>query len=72
MTWLGHAFSTYVLHTQKGDGYQWWSGPGGDLGLLAALCLFALKHNCHTHRCPRIGRMLGADGHHRCKRHHAH
>jgi hypothetical protein len=70
LAWLHTALNTYVLHTEHGDGYQWWSGAGSDLGLAAAITAFLLKHNCHEHRCWRVGRMHGADGAHRCKRHH--
>ncbi len=68
--WLSTAFSTYVLHPEHNDGYQWWSGPGSDLGLAGAVIVFALKHNCYEHGCPRIARVVGQDGHSRCKRHH--
>jgi hypothetical protein len=68
--WLSTAFSTYVLHTEHGNGYQWWSGPAIVGGLAWNGVVQARKHNCYEHRCPFIGRFLGADGHHRCKRHH--
>lgn len=53
--WLSTAFSTYLLHTEHGNGYQWWSsGPGPGLGqitlLLAPLAWFHHK-NCHHAGC---------------------
>lgn len=68
--WLGTAINTYVLHTEHGNGYAMWSGPIIAFGLLYNGTISALKHNCYEHRCPRVGRVLGGDGHHRCKRCH--
>lgn len=53
--------------------YNWWSGIEGaipQLSILSLAAAFLLKHNCYEHKCFRIGRVLGDDGHHRCKRHH--
>lgn len=38
--------------------------------LLIGVPTFILKHNCYEHGCPRPARVLGDDGHHRCKRCH--
>lgn len=40
------------------------------LALVIGVPSLLLKHNCYEHRCPRIGRLKGDDGHVRCKRHH--
>jgi hypothetical protein len=47
---------TYLLHPYSGDGYQFWSGIGSDVGevtLLGALLALYRAHCC-TH-CHRIG-----------------
>lgn len=68
--WISTGFSVYILHPNRGQGYQWWSGPGGDLAYMAFLYTLLRKHNCYEHRCPLIGHLKGDDGHIRCKRHH--
>ena len=57
--WLSTAFSTYVLHSQHGNGYQWSSGPGANFGEVTVIGVAygAFRRvNCHQHRCWRIGR----------------
>lgn len=74
ITWILTAIHTYLLHSEHGNGYQWWSagpGPGlGQLSLVAVAYAFLRKHNCYEHGCWRIGKLQGNDGHIRCKRHH--
>ena len=64
------------LGTTDGSGrwYLWWSGMFGNLAIFAGLGIFLRKHNCHIHRCLRLGRhtAVDADGveHIVCKHHH--
>ena len=54
--WLSTAFSTYVLHPEHGNGYQWHSGIGANLGqytIVSALLLHIKHRNCHHKRCWR-------------------
>lgn len=71
--WLSQAFSTYVLHVQNHNGYQWWSGAGSDLGELALITavIAAYRHvNCDAPRCWRRGPYKTAAGHKLCRKHH--
>lgn len=72
--WLSQAFSTYVLHVQNHNGYQFWSGFGSDLGeaTLIGIALGAWRHvNCHAPRCLRFGKHPTADHQHKlCRKHH--
>lgn len=64
------------LGTTNGDGrwYLWWSGMFGNLTVFAAVIVFYRKHNCHVHRCWRIGSHTAVDAngveHVVCKTHH--
>jgi hypothetical protein len=64
------------LGTTNGGGrwYLWWSGMFGNLTIFAALIVFYRKHNCHIHRCPRVGRHAAVDANGLeyvvCKHHH--
>ncbi|HMG62694.1 MAG TPA: hypothetical protein VK599_07080 [Streptosporangiaceae bacterium] len=52
--------------------YDFWSGTGSDLAeasIPVALAAGWRKHNCHEHRCWRLGRHL-VDGTPWCDRHH--
>lgn len=76
LEWLSHAFSTYILHSQHGNGYQWGSGGPGFLWIFQ-LCAYVTiayqlvrRHNCHVHRCWRVSWHVGPDGHPVCKVHH--
>jgi len=72
--WLSTAFSTYVLHSQHGLGYQWASGPGanfGEIAIIGAAIGLYRRWNCSAPRCWRHGKHPTADGlHHLCRRHH--
>lgn len=71
--WITTAFSTYVLHPLKGNGYQWWSGAGSDLTYLGILAVWLRKHNCHRQGCWRIQwHVHPTTGELLCKRHHPH
>jgi hypothetical protein len=66
MSWIGQAISTYVLHVEHGNGYQWWSGFGGrTLGASAVLGLLWHRYNCHESGCWRPVR----HGKHYCPKH---
>lgn len=73
--WLSAAFSTYVLHVQNKNGYQWWSGMGANFGEITVLGLVigATKHkNCHHKRCWRTWPFVHLHPEHgwpSCKRH---
>lgn len=59
----------------SGPWYGFWSGIGSDLselaGLLTVAWLFWRRHNCHVHRCWRIGRHpVAGTGYVVCARHH--
>jgi hypothetical protein len=52
-----HWFDTYFVHVLTGNGYQFWSGIGSDVGeitLLGIVLLWWRQHNCHVHKCWRI------------------
>ncbi len=72
--WLSHAFYTYVLHVQRANGYQWWSGFGANFGEISVvlLAIGAWRHiNCASPWCPRLGKHPTADGLHKlCRKHH--
>lgn len=69
VTWLSHGISTYLLHSQHGNGYAWWSsGPGPGLGqvtLVVGLVTWWLHTRCDNPRCVRKGKYQTADGHHK-------
>lgn len=73
MGWLVHILG---IDTQTGRWYTFWSGSGSDIGELAILGgLYGLvrKHNCHVHRCPRLGRHpVEGTRYVVCRRHHPH
>lgn len=51
--WLG-------MDNLSGPIYGFFSGSGSDiqeLGIVPALALLYRRHNCHQHRCPRIGHL---------------
>lgn len=69
--WIKTAVDTYILHSEHGNGYQWWSGPGSDLAYASILYTLLRKHNCYEKRCFRIGTHRSQlDQHIRCGRHH--
>lgn len=71
---MGSFFSTYFLHVLHGDGYQWWSGAGSDLGelTLVGIALGVVRHhNCHQRRCWRPGHRHPEHGWPSCKQHWA-
>lgn len=56
MHWLLHILG---VDDVSGPYYGWWSGAGSDLGeyaILGGIIAAARKHNCHVHRCWRLGR----------------
>jgi hypothetical protein len=70
--WLWVAFQTYVLHTEHGNGYAWWSGPGSDIGevTLVGLLVAAYRHhNCGEPRCWRLGHAHPEHGQPVCRKH---
>lgn len=73
MSWLPHVLG---IDDESGPFYAWWSGAGSDISelvLLGGLYALLRKHNCHVHRCWRIGRLpVEIDGasYVVCRRHH--
>ena len=71
---MPHWFDTYFVHTLSGNGYQFWSGIGSDIGELTLLGIVAVvwrNHNCHVHRCWRLSwHPHPVHGHPVCRRHH--
>lgn len=69
--WL--AIHTGTLN-EPGPYYGFWSGFGSDLGeyvIIGGVIGAYRKHNCHTHRCPWIGKYPVANGEFFvCKKHH--
>ncbi|MDQ1747151.1 MAG: hypothetical protein QOD07_1414 [Frankiaceae bacterium] len=65
-----------VLGVTDGGGrwYLWWSGMFGNLTIFAAVGIFYRRHNCHIHRCPRLGHHAAVDANGVeylvCRRHH--
>lgn len=70
--WISQAFSTYVLHTQHGNGYQWWSGPGGDLAYIAFFVGFYKHINCEHPGCWLPGHRHPEHGRPVCRKHYHH
>ena len=68
MHWLWHALG---IDTQQSWAYDFWSGIGTQFKLTGLLLPYVLyrKHNCHVHKCWRIGRFQ-ADRWVVCARHH--
>jgi len=62
----------WLLHPLGGLGYQFWSGIGSDVFLLAPLGLLWRRFNCHEPRCPRLVFRASPDDpeHMLCRRHH--
>ena len=53
--------------------YNWWSGPGSDLGeltIVGGMVAVYRKHNCHSPWCWRLGHHTLADGTPICRKHH--
>jgi hypothetical protein len=62
----------WMFDPLHGDGYQFWSGIGSDVFLLAPFAVFYRRHNCHVDGCWRIQFKPHPDkpGHVVCRKHH--
>ena len=72
MAWISQAFSTYILHFMHGNGYQFWSGMGSDIGeatIVTALVAQYKHRNCHEKGCWRMGHQHPITGAIHCKHH---
>ena len=72
--WITTAISTYILHAEHGNGYQWHSGIGSvytpkDLVYMGALAKMAHHKNCHRKGCWRFGHPHPEHGWPACKHH---
>lgn len=71
MSWLLH-FSG--VDNGSGRWYLWWSGFGANFqeyALIGAVVLLYRRHNCHVHRCWRVGRYpVEGTGYVVCRAHH--
>ncbi len=57
MHWLAHILG---LDDLSGPWYGWWSGAGSDLSevaIIGGMASIVRRHNCHAHRCWRVGRL---------------
>jgi len=74
--WLWTAISTYLLHSEHGNGYQFWSsGPGPGLGqvaLLGGAAGLLRHHNCEHPGCWRLGHRHPEHGRPVCRAHYHH
>jgi hypothetical protein len=70
--WLLHF--TGVRPLQPSYWYNFWSGFGanfGELAIVGGLLTIVRQHNCHVHRCWRLGRHeVEGTPHKVCRRHH--
>ncbi len=68
LSWLYNA-GRWTWHDP--DGYNFISGPLADITLLGGAYAIIRRHNCHAHRCLRIGRhkVAGTD-YIVCRKHH--
>lgn len=68
MYWVMHLTG---LDSASGPAYLFWSGIGGNLGIIAVLYGVLRKHNCHVRGCLRIGIYhVGGTPYVVCRRHH--
>ncbi|HVU74528.1 MAG TPA: hypothetical protein VHE83_16300 [Mycobacteriales bacterium] len=60
-----------IFGTDSGGWYAFWSGFAQGVPLFGGLYLLARKHNCHVHRCWRIGRHpVDGTSYVTCRTHH--
>lgn len=73
---LAASFWTHdIFHPLNGNGYQFWSGIAGSFitggGIWTGVVHGFLKHNCHVHRCLRIGKFdVEGTPFRVCRKHH--
>lgn len=73
MSWLLHVLG---VDNEAGRWYAFWSGFGSDIGevaIVGSLLAIVRKHNCHVHRCWRVGHLpVEVDGisYSVCHKHH--
>lgn len=67
-----HWFIHYTgVDDASGPWYAWWSGLFSDVGLFAALGIYAWHQNCHVKGCKRFKtRPVDGTAYKACKRHH--
>ncbi|MCW2543934.1 MAG: ybjD [Frankiales bacterium] len=74
MSIIDHVLNVLGVMDGGGRWYLWWSGMFGNITIFAALVMLYRRHNCHIHRCWRIGRHTAVDAngveHVVCKTHH--
>ena len=70
--WVATAVNTYILHTEHGNGYQWWSGIGLGTSIGVNTWHRFKVHNCQAKWwCWRFARHIHPeDGKYVCPKHH--
>jgi hypothetical protein len=60
-----------ITNGSSGRWYTFWNGFVRNIPLIAAAYIFGRKHNCHAHRCWRVGRMpVEGTDYTVCRKHH--
>lgn len=75
MLWLLHIWYVFSgANNETGPVYGSWSGVFGATSVFAFIptgYVLARKHNCHVHRCWRLGRHpVDKTPYHVCRKHH--
>lgn len=67
-----HFFRHFTgLDNPGGDWYLFWSGFGGDIGLLGGILIFYKRLNCHVSGCWRLGlHHVEGTPYTTCRKHH--
>lgn len=72
---LAAIIAHWVFQPLHGDGYQFWSGAGSDIGEITiplAFGAWVIHHNCRKPHCLRLGHAHPDHGQPLCSRHHDH
>jgi hypothetical protein len=77
MSWTSQAIQTYITHPEHGNGYQWWSGIGSDIGeyvvatsVVASVVALYKHHQCGEPTCRRLGHAHPDHGQPVCREHY--
>lgn len=61
--------ATWPMNVGKHGGYDFWSGIGSGSPILVVIAGYARHHNCHNHKCWRLGHPHPDHHWPSCKRH---